>query len=307
MGASKNIVHNQIEMKKYLGQLLLFSVISTTVTFSQDSDESLVRLLDFVHNTRDYKEGYTESLGKNDFRYHSIRTDVDECLITRATDGTMSIEWATESVDSVIKSKGIGFLWIAAMDITGVKCGFDLYLNDKKRFHLEASTSYSWSMESPDGGSLQFSSMEKDHHGDSHGYMALWAPTSWLNPGEPQRIRIVGEAAGSNSWIIVYKAKDAASYLQQSVQYDKWLKLDAVKSEKKYRLSLTLPAYFAGETLYYTSAGKSGKVVTKLGSKEAEAEFELPEKSFGEPLTIKDINAEITVKRGVLMILKSKD
>jgi alpha-mannosidase len=293
MGASKNIVHNQIEMKKYLGQLLLFSVLSTTVTFSQDSDESLVRLLDFVHNTRDYKEGYTENLGKNDFRYHSIRTDVEECLLTRATDGTMSIEWATESVDSEIKSKGIGFLWIAAMDITGVRCGFDLYLNDKKRFHIEASTSYSWSMESPDGGSLQFSSMEKDHHGDSHGYMALWAPTSWLNPGEPQRIRIVGEAAGSNSWIIVYKAKDAASYLQQSVQYDKWLKLDAVKIEKKYRLSLTLPAYFAGETLYYTSAGKSGKVLTKLRKKEAEAEFELPEKSFGEPLTIKDTNAEI--------------
>jgi len=280
-------------MKKYLGQLLLFSVLSSTVTFSQESDESLVRLLDFVHKTRDYKEGYTESLGENDFRYHSIRTDVEECLISRTTDGTMSIEWATESLDSEIKSKGIGFLWIAAMDITGEKCGFDLYLNDKKRFHIQASTSYSWSMETPDGGALQFSSMEKDHHGDAHGYMALWAPALWLNPGEPQRIRIVGEAAGSNTWIIVYKAKDAASYLQQSVQYDKWLKLNAVKSDIEYRLSLTLPAYFTGETLYYTSGEKSGKVITKPGNKEAEAQFELPEKAFGQPLTIKDSNAEI--------------
>ncbi len=280
-------------MKKYLVQLLLLSVLSSNVTFSQDSDESLVRLLDFVNKTSDYKEGYTESLSNNDFRYHSIRSDVDECLITRATDGTMSIEWATESLDSGIKGKGIGFLWIAAMDITGDNSGFDLYLNDEKRFHIQSSTLYSWSMESADGGLLQFTSMEKDHHGDTHGYMALWAPVSWLNPGEPQRIKIVGEAAGSNAWIIVYKVKDAVSYLQQSVQFDKWLKLKAVKNDRKYMLSLNLPAYFTGETLYYTSGGKSGKVITKPGNNGAEAQFELPEKALGESLTIKDSNAEI--------------
>ena len=189
-------------MKKYLGYLLLLSVLSTTITFSQDSDESLVRLLDFVNQTKDYLEGYSENLGDNDFNYHSFRSDVEECLITRATDGAMSIEWATESLDSEIKTKGIGFLWIAAMDITNDNSGFDLYLNGQKRFHIKSSTSYSWSMESPDGGLLQFSSMEKDHHGDTHGYMALWAPASWLNPGEPQKIRMVGEAAGSNAWII---------------------------------------------------------------------------------------------------------
>ena len=78
-------------MKKYLGQLILFSVLSVNVTFSQDTNNSLVQLLDFVNKTKDYKEGYTESLGENDFKYHSLRTDVDECLLTRATDGTMSI------------------------------------------------------------------------------------------------------------------------------------------------------------------------------------------------------------------------
>jgi alpha-mannosidase len=205
----------------------------------------------------------------------------------------MSIEWLTESLDNEINDKGIGFLWIAAMDITEDKCGFDLYLNDKKRFHIRSGTSNSWSMETPEGGILKFLSIENDHHGDTHGYMSLWVPASWLIPGKPQKIRIVGEAAGSNAWIIVYKANDAALYLQQSVEYDKWLNLKAVKDEGKYSLSLTLPAYFAGEKLNYSSGNKSGKVVSKSGNKDAEAQFELSEKSLGQPLTIEDPNGEI--------------
>ena len=59
-------------MKKYLGYLLLLSVLSTTITFGQDSDESLVRLLDFVNQTKDYLEGYSENLGDNDCNYHSL-------------------------------------------------------------------------------------------------------------------------------------------------------------------------------------------------------------------------------------------
>ena len=280
-------------MSKYQKHFLLFLILASNIVFGQDHDESLAQLLDFANETRDYKEGYTKSLGENDFKYHSIRSDVNECLITRATDGTMSIEWLTESVDSKINGNGIGFLWIAAMDITGEKCGFDVYLNDEKRFHIKSGVSNAWSMETPDGGILKFLSVENDHHGDTHGYMALWAPASWLNPGQPQKIRIEGEAAGSNVWIIVYKAKDAALYLHQSIQYDKWLNLKAVKDEGKYNLSLTLPAYFAGEKLSYSSANKSGKVVSKIGNKDAEAQFELPENSFGQPLTIRDQNGEI--------------
>ncbi len=280
-------------MNKYLNQFLLFFILITTAAIGQDSDNALVQLLDFANETRDYKEGYSESIGENDFRYHSIRSDVSECLITRATDGTMAVEWLTESLDNVTKDKGVGFLWIAAMDITSDKCGFDLYLNDQKRFTIKSGTLDSWSMQTPDGGTLKLNSIEKDHHGDTHGYMALWAPSAWLIPGEPQKIRIVGEAVGSNAWIIVYKADDAALYLHQSVEHDKWLNLKAVRNEEKYIISLTLPAYFAGEKLYYTSGEKSGKVVTKPGNSDIEARFELPGKSFGQPLTIKDSNGEI--------------
>ena len=185
-------------MNKYLNHFLVYLILTNANAFSQDQDESLAQLLDFANETRDYKEGYTKSLGENDFKYHSIRSAINECLITRATDGTMSIEWLTESVDSKFNDNGIGFLWIAAMDITGDKCGFDVYLNDKKRFQIQSGTVNAWSMETPDGGTLKFLSVENDHHGDSHGYMALWAPASWLNPGQPQKIRIEGEAAGSN-------------------------------------------------------------------------------------------------------------
>ena len=281
------------EMKKNLNQFLLLLILTTTVLFGQDTDESLMQLLDFANETREYQEGFSESIGENDFRYHSFRSDVNECLLTRATDGTMSIEWHTESVKSEIKDEGMGFLWIAAMDITGDAYGFDIYLNDKKRFHIKSSTLDSWSMETSDGGKMKFNAVEKDHHGDAHGYMALWAPASWLIPGEPQKIKIIGEAAGSNTWIIVYKADDAASYLHQSIRYDKWVNLKAVKDEEKYDVSLALPAYFAGEKLQYSYGEKSGKIITESGDKNTQAHFELPENSFGQPLTIKDSEGEI--------------
>ena len=83
-------------MKVLITLVLQFFILSS---FAQNNNDSLEKLLDFVNQTRDYKEGFSESTGQNDFTYHSIRTDINDCLLTRATDGSMSIEWTTISID----------------------------------------------------------------------------------------------------------------------------------------------------------------------------------------------------------------
>jgi hypothetical protein len=263
------------------------------MVWAQDSEEVLERLLDFVNKTRDYREGFSASTGVNDFIYHSFRTDIDTCLLTRTTDGTMAIEWTTYPLEEKIKTEGIGFLWIAAMDINNSGNVFDLYFNDIKRFTISSSTSYNWYLESVDGGSLVFFTKEKDQHGDAHGYMALWAPRSWLVPGKPQKIKIVGEAGRSNTWIIVFKATDAAAYLQQSIKYAKWLKLEVQKDDRKYKVSSYSPGYFAGETLTYSLDDFIGTYETEPYGNMAKGYFELPGNILGKPFIIKDSTGEI--------------
>ena len=274
--------------------LIIFSFqLVAFLTLAQDNNESLEELLDFVNQTKNYQEGFSNSIGQNDFKYHSIRTDINDCLITRASDGTMSIEWATVPVDQQIQEEGVGFLWIAAMDVTRIKFAFDFYFNDIKRFTIFSGVDDQWILKDEDGGRLQFFTKEKDHHGDAHGYMALWAPKTWLTPGEPQKIKITGDASGSNAWIIVYKAIDAAAYLQNSVRYNKWLKLVTEKEGNKYMVTVTSPGYFAGETLTYTSNKKEGTFKTTLNVNNASGQFQLPLSALGKPFIVKDAHSEI--------------
>ncbi len=271
----------------------LFFFTSSIFLYSQDFTDSLKPFFDFVEVTRNYKEGFYKSNGMNDFRYHSIRADVSECIITRATDGQMAIEWLTEPVEENFNQEGMGFLWIAAMDIIPTKYIFDVYLNDIKRFSISSSEKYNWALKTENGGSLQFQTLEKDQHGDAHGYMALWAPASWLKPGQSQKIRIVGEAAESNTWIIVYKATDACSFLHQSVIQEKWLSLVARKDGNRYEVTIQTPGYFSSEILTFSTGSRSGTITTVKEGSNAVGKIDIPLKSGGKPFSIKDSKDEI--------------
>lgn len=290
-------------LTRTMKRLLILPIILTAVIISDARDTNadeppLEDFLDFVHNTREYAEGFSQSTGSNDFSYHSIRSDITDCLLTRATNGQMDIEWLTAPVPSQPEGKGVGFLWIAAMDVTSVTCSFDVYLNGVRRFTISSGNRYDWTMEGNDGGSLTFFNKEKDQHGDAHGYMALWAPWSWLEPGKPQKIKIIGEAAGSNTWIIVFKATDAADYLQRSAQYDKWIRLEAHIPEGQNELikvSTATPEYFAGENLWFTTDNVTGAFRTEPSAGKAVGQFELPASGLGKPLRIHDMHGELAL------------
>ena len=283
-------------MKKLGLFLIFYSVI--VLAPAQDTDVALERLLDFAHSTRDYLEGYSISTGTNDFNYHSFRSDITDCLLTRTTDGQMEIKWHTSPIPEQMKGDGVGFLWIAAFDITSSTNNFDLYLNGVKRFTIQTGNVFDWMLEGEDGGTLRFFTVEKDHHGDAHGYMALWAPESWLLPVKSQEISIKGEAAGSNPWIIVYKATDAASHLQNSIQYDKWLKLTATiedPDDQTMKVTVRTPAYFKGDTLQYESGSLRGIVIPELVDGSGTGNFDLPADAVGKPLKISDKHSDLVI------------
>lgn len=209
-------------------------------------NERSVRISSLAAETAGCLEGYSGSFGSNDFSYHSLRNDLKECMLSRCTDGSMRIAWETAPVPADFKGDGIGFVWIAAMDLSGDQHMFNVSVNGINRFRLKSGSEENKESLSADGGRLRFIAAEKDQHGDAHGYMVLWAPQAWLEPGKLLRIEIAGEAAGSNTWIIVYKATDALAYLQESVRYNAWARLRVYESG---RIHAELPPRMAGKSI----------------------------------------------------------
>ncbi|RPH95372.1 MAG: hypothetical protein EHM72_15025, partial [Calditrichaeota bacterium] len=214
------------------------------------------KLLEFANETKEYYEGFSASIGANDFSYHSLRNDLTECLLTRCTTGDMAIEWNTAPVAPVTKGGRAGFVWIAAIDMTSESHLFDVYFNHVKRFQIASGRETNWELASPEGGKLKYIGVEKDQHGDIHGYMSLSVPAEWLNPGNPQSIKIVGNDDKSNCWIIVFKAADAQSYLLQSLKYDAWVNVKISKENNRYLFGINVPPHFKGRKIMLQAGGK---------------------------------------------------
>ncbi|MGB8317686.1 MAG: glycoside hydrolase family 38 C-terminal domain-containing protein, partial [Ignavibacteriaceae bacterium] len=126
---------------------------------------------------------------------------------------------------------------------------FDVYINNYKRFLIKSGTSDNWEISDENGGKLKYFGMKKEPWGESQGYMALWAPKSWIIPGKPLIIKIVGHAEDSQCWVIVYKANDANSYLQNSVKYNSWADIIIKKENEKSLINVNVPLSLAGKDL----------------------------------------------------------
>lgn len=261
----------QVNLKYYI--TFLFISIQFLV-FSQEED-FLKKQFVFAEKTRNYYEGYNKNIGGNDFTYHSLRNDISDALLTRCSDGKMAIEWETQAVATDHKEKTASFVWMAALDLTDKSLQFDVYIDDVKRFEITSSTIMDWVVENKEGGKLEYLAFEKDQHGDAHGYMSLTAPKNWFKPGEPLKIKIVGENKGDNTWIIVYKATDNTSYLYNASQFDLWMDVNCEQINKNFSFTIEAPAHLAGNSIQYEFGEKNGTVKLEGGETIAHANFKV--------------------------------
>lgn len=236
--------------------IILFAGFTTFVN-SQEIDVTRKNYL-LCQKTRGWFEGYKSSTGANGFLYHSIRDDVTESLLTRATTGEMDIEWLTEKVPQDWNENEAGFLWIGAMDYGQVKKKFYFYVNDELKFIIPGEMEEEWEVQSNDGGSLHFSVIQYDQHGDGHGYMQLKAPASWITPGKALKLRVTGEKANSNVWYMTFKAPDALEYLNKLTEYELWFDIVFENNEDDCKILINAPIHFARENIKYNMGDKSG-------------------------------------------------
>jgi len=237
-------------------QLITFLLLFAWIT-GNAQDDNMKLLFDLAGKSGNWFEGFQKNAGSNEFTYHSFRNDVSNSLITRCTNGSMEIEWETAAIPETSQQKETGFLWIAALDLTSEKVVFDVFINGKKRFEVTSTEKKQWQINTNDGGSLSFVTVETDQNNDAHGYMNLVAPKSWLNKGKSQKIKVVGRANNSNVWIIVYQATDALAYLQNSIEHDVWMELVLEESNNQLTGKINAPVYLTGNEVTYSTETKN--------------------------------------------------
>ncbi len=155
--------------------------------------------------------GYEKKIIGEDINYFSAFPDyVNEALLTRATDGKKVIEWQTALVPVNNKSPYVYFRWIAGHS-TGTSSGdrnFDLYINDDKALIITThpgNKNPRWSFAANDSTKIIFTQLKTDGANDAHGILYLRVPSSRIKPGEPLRLKLIGEAQQSNDWFMTFK------------------------------------------------------------------------------------------------------
>lgn len=171
---------------------------------SQDlaSDEIMnLRLL----GVPNYLSGFERAISGQSIDYYSCHPDVRTALICRATTGSMAIEWETEALPPDFPSEKVTFLWIAGLGCNLGEKKFDLSINDQSCLTFTSTSQPNWSIKGESNETLSFQTLMTDQYGDRFGYMFLELSSRNLVPGKSLRLKVVGEAAGSQAWVMVFK------------------------------------------------------------------------------------------------------
>lgn len=189
-------------MKRTISILFLF-VIYTNVCHSQLTVPYFGQV--------QWISGYAKEITGENIGYFSAYPDyATTALLTRCTDGNKVIEWETAPVPKNVSGKYIYFSWVAAHSsgTSKDKRNFDLYVNDQK---LLTFTTYpanqvpTWTYGADDSSRIVFEKTKTDAANDAHGLAFLRLPVSRIVPGEPVKLKVVGQAQGSNDWYMTFK------------------------------------------------------------------------------------------------------
>lgn len=155
--------------------------------------------------------GYAKEISGENIGYFSAYPDyATTALLTRCTDGKKIIEWETAPVPKNIKDKYIYFSWVAAHSsgTSKDKRNFDLYVNDEKVLTFTTFPNNQmpvWSYAAQDSSRIVFQRTKTDAANDAHGLAFLRLSVDKLEPGLPVKLKVIGQAEGSNDWYMTFK------------------------------------------------------------------------------------------------------
>jgi alpha-mannosidase len=187
------------------------SAVLLVCLFGSFSNMCLAQLTVPYFGRVEWINGYGKEVAGENIAYFSAYPDyATTALLTRCTDGKKFIEWETAPVSKELRGKYVYFSWVAAHSsgTSKDKRHFDLYVNDEK---LLTFTTYPanekpvWTYGTDDSSRIVFERTKTDASNDAHGLAFLRLPVSRITPGQPVRLKVVGQAEGSNDWYMTFK------------------------------------------------------------------------------------------------------
>ena len=217
---------------------------------------------------KDDLEGFSQKLGGGAYSYPSLREDVGQAMISRASTGKMYFEFLTSKVPENFTGEHVNFFFLSDIDLN-LREPYDILINELPLLTFRANESGSLQiLENPGHGQANYFLIRRDGNGDGIGAFRLTIPTSALKKGEKARVKVQGQAGGSNSWFMLFEATDVIEQLKVSVANECALTMDQNGSD----LVVKAPLHFEGKTIFIESDGqKSKKEVFVKDSEFAEA------------------------------------
>lgn len=153
-------------------------------------------------------KGYQKTIAGETIGYHSPYPDARSALLVRAADGSMSIEWETEPVPADFREPYATFVWMAGLATQKGSHKFFMTVNGEPLFTFNTakdSSEKSWEFPGREDASLAFEATMVDQFQELFGFMFLKLPKSFLTPGQPVRLKVVGEDGKSQDWFMVFQ------------------------------------------------------------------------------------------------------
>ncbi|MFH0946239.1 MAG: glycosyl hydrolase family 38, partial [Planctomycetota bacterium] len=148
-------------------------------------------------------QGYARSVTGEVLQYHSADPTVNSGLLIRSLEQDRFIEWETEPAPGDLGADSVTFVWLFGMAAGTDPRRFELSIDGVHRLEFVTprdARQLDWSVNGSDGSSLRFRATLVDRYQDLFGYATLTLPASQVTPGEPLRLRVAGESAGSRTW-----------------------------------------------------------------------------------------------------------
>lgn len=203
-------------------------------------------------------EGFSEKISGGAYSYPSLREDVGQAMISRATTGKMAFEFLTSTVPSTYNESSVRFFFLSDIDLN-LRQPYDIMVNDKPLLTFIANEDGTLKLlENPGKGNAEYFLLRRDHNGDGVGALRLTLPTSMVLKGEKAKMKVQGHAKGSNSWFMLFEADDVISRLKASVEGEYAFNIQSSGEN----LVVDAPTHFAGRNIRLYSDNKKSKLTT---------------------------------------------
>ncbi len=224
-------------------------------------------------------EGYTSQTKGGVYSYPSLRDDVRQAMIARASTGKAGFEFLTANVPADHQGESVDFFFYSDMDLN-IREPYNIKINDKALLSFVADENGKLQILNNAGnGDANYYLYRRDGNGDGIGAFRLSVPASMLKKGEKAKISVVGQAKGTNGWFMLFKVPNAINWLKEAALRDVSFSIKQFNDQ----LLIDAPANWTGQKVSVVADGKKSTTATfKLQGDMAKAAVKsiAPQKSF---------------------------